>query len=54
MTRECVCIQEKIHRVIFDGGSSGFYTVDLCENCYSKEDRKFLISEEKLLEVCLS
>lgn len=48
MTRECVCTQAKAYRITFDGGSSGFYTVDFCENCYLQDDKKFVKIEVKL------
>lgn len=42
---ECKCSEEKKHRLTFDGGVSGQYTVDVCEKCYQKEDKEFLIRE---------
>lgn len=48
MERECICSRPKKHRLIFDGGVSGNYTLFFCIDCYSKEDKQFLISEEKL------
>lgn len=50
MERECMCSRSKKHRLVFDGGESGNYTILLCDNCYSKEDKQFLISEELLTE----
>jgi hypothetical protein len=49
MERECICLSTKKHRLVFDGGVSGNYTVFLCDSCNSKEDKQFLISEELLL-----
>ena len=46
MSREGICSQEKIYRVTFDGGNSGFYTVDFCENCYLQEDKKWITRVE--------
>ena len=46
MTRECICPHEKTHRITFDGGNSGFYIVDFCENCYLQEDKKWMIKVE--------
>jgi len=46
MERECMCNIPKKHRLIFDGEKQGQYSISLCENCYSKEDRQFLIHEE--------
>lgn len=43
---ECKCAETKKHRLVFDGGSSGHYTVDVCEKCYCEEDREFLIHEQ--------
>lgn len=42
---ECKCSEQKTHSLIFDGGSSGQYTVDVCEKCYQNEDKEFLIHE---------
>lgn len=49
MERECMCSRPKEHHLVFDGGESGHYTVLLCADCYSKDDKQFLISEELLL-----
>ena len=38
----------KKHRLVFDGGPAGNYTLELCKVCYSEEDKKFLISEENI------
>jgi len=41
---------QKKYRLVFDGGSSGQYVVELCHSCYKKENKRFLISEEILGE----
>ena len=48
MERKCTCLQPKKHYLVFDGGKSGNYTIFLCSDCYSKEDKQFLISEKIL------
>ena len=45
-TFECQCPKPKKQRLTFDGGSSGKYVVDLCEDCRDREDCEFLIGEE--------
>lgn len=45
---ECKCTEEKKHRLVFDGGSSGQYTVDVCEKCNQEDDKKFLVSSNFL------
>ncbi|WP_160289401.1 hypothetical protein [Nitrosopumilus adriaticus] len=50
MERECMCIAPKKHRLIFDGGEQGQYSISLCEKCNSEEDRQFLIYEEAMLQ----
>jgi len=42
----CSCDKPKKMRLIFDGGSSGNYTVELCNSCYQKQEKKFLIKKE--------
>jgi hypothetical protein len=44
----CFCKLPKKHRLIFDGGSSGQYTIDLCKRCYRQQDKRFLIFEERI------
>jgi len=46
--RECVCKKPKKHRLLFSGGSSGNYSIDMCSICYEFDDKQFLISEETL------
>lgn len=48
---QCFCDVVKIHRLIFDGGSSGNYQVELCSNCYGNQDKKFLVKEEYITEI---
>lgn len=49
--RECECKVAKKHRLVFDGGSTGNYTINLCSKCYENENKEFLISEEMLANV---
>jgi len=44
----CSCKRVKEYKLLFDGGSSGKYVVNLCVDCYDEEDKRFLISEERL------
>ena len=44
---ECKCPVQGKYRLKFDGGSQGFYTVDVCPECIEQEDREFLVSETK-------
>lgn len=46
----CICNKEKTHKLIFDGGVLGNYTINLCNSCYLSQDKKFMISEEKIHE----
>ncbi len=45
---ECKCTEEKKHHLIFDGGSRGLYTIDVCERCYQQDNKEFLIKEDKV------
>ena len=47
----CSCNVVKNYRLIFDGGSSGNYQVELCSNCYENQDKKFLVKEECITEI---
>jgi len=47
----CSDKEKKIHRLIFDGGSSGNYQLELCSKCYENQDKKFLIIEENITEI---
>jgi len=40
----------KKFKLVFDGGVLGNYTVSLCHSCYLSQDKKFMISEEKIIE----
>jgi len=46
--RECGCASKKTHRITFDGGSAGNYTIDYCDKCYALDDKQFIISSEVL------
>ncbi|MCH7649345.1 MAG: hypothetical protein IIA83_12170 [Thaumarchaeota archaeon] len=46
----CICNNKKTHKLVFDGGVLGNYTVSLCHSCYLSQDKKFMISEEKFHE----
>lgn len=46
----CSCKTKKTHKLVFDGGVLGNYTVSLCHPCYLSQDKKFMISEEKIHE----
>jgi len=45
---ECYCKKQKKFRMIFDGGSTGNYVVELCSKCRKNEDHEFLLKEETL------
>ena len=51
MTRECLCSEDKTHHIIFDGGSSGHYSVDLCEKCFEQDDKKWIVSDATFKEM---
>jgi len=38
----------KKFKLNFDGGVLGHYSLELCNSCYVAQDKKFLISEERL------
>ena len=46
----CSCKTKKTHKLIFDGGVLGNYTVSFCYSCYFSQAKKFMISEEKIIE----
>lgn len=46
----CRCKVFKTNRLIFDGGSEGNYTIELCPKCYERQDKKFLIQEGLISE----
>ena len=42
----CHCKGSKNHHLVYEGGSSiGNYDVNVCDNCYLKIPKKFLIEE---------
>lgn len=45
---ECECSSIKNHKVTFDGGSTGNYVIEMCQTCYDNDDKRFIISEERL------
>lgn len=45
---KCLCVDEKTHRLTFDGGSEGNYDVELCLKCHKIQDKQFLVNEEVL------
>lgn len=47
---ECICDASKKYKLTFDGGKTGQYSVEVCENCYKNYDMRFLISEEIMEE----
>lgn len=47
----CNCKEAKTRRLVFDGGSTGEYSVEMCEKCYGNEDKKFFLREESISEV---
>lgn len=46
---ECECLEEKKFRVVFDGDSTGKYSIDYCQKCYDQDDKLFMVSMEELL-----
>lgn len=51
-TFHCSCPKPKTRKLVFDGGSSGQYAVELCSTCYPNERKKFLISEKRIGDTC--
>jgi len=47
-TFSCSCNRIKQHKLVFDGGVLGNYTISLCTPCYLSQDKKFMITEEKI------
>ena len=45
---ECGCNNKKKIRVVYDGGFDEKFTVDYCELCYEQEDKRFMLSMERL------
>jgi len=46
----CACRSKKKHRLVFDGGVLGHFSLELCGSCYVAQDKKFLIREEIINE----
>lgn len=46
----CPCDSKKEHKLVFDGGILGHYSLDLCTSCYFTINKKFLISVETIPE----
>ena len=45
----CQCSAKKVHRLVFDGGSAvGQYEVNICNECYPKTTKKFLLEESTI------
>lgn len=44
----CRCKNKKTHKQIFDGGILGNYIINLCDSCYLSQNKKFMITEEKI------
>jgi len=49
-TFSCSCKEKKQYKLVFDGGVLGTYTILQCVSCYLSQNKKFLISEEKINE----
>jgi hypothetical protein len=49
----CKCKSQKTCRMIMDGGVCGTYELHLCSKCYLKQDKKFLISEERFDKIII-
>ena len=39
---------QKKFKLTFDGGLVGEYSLEMCQSCHDIQDKKFLISEERL------
>jgi len=44
----CKCDTKKSHKLILDGGVLENYYLILCDDCYLKQTKKFLIREEMI------
>lgn len=42
---KCKCKRQKKYRLLFDGGTTGQYSIELCQVCREKEYFKYLIKE---------
>ena len=49
ITFQCFCESKKKYRLVFDGGSEGEYSLDICKRCYPNQEKKFLIEEKVIL-----
>ena len=47
----CQCKATKKYKLIFDGGIMGNYSVFLCSQCHTIQDKKFMIKEEVITEI---
>lgn len=47
-TFSCLCDKKKQHKLVFDGGILGEYTVEVYSSCFVTHTRKFLIQESTL------
>lgn len=45
---QCKCKENKIKKMLFDGGHTGDYGIELCTKCFSNYDKQFLIREESI------
>lgn len=45
---ECDCDNQKTIKVVYDGGFDEKFVAEYCEKCYEQEDKKFMISMEKV------
>ena len=48
---KCGCKRRKKFRLIFDGGSTGNYAIEICQKCRNKEDNNFLLKDENIWSV---
>ena len=46
---ECDCDNGKKYRLTFDGGDSGNYIIEYCQNCYDFDDKQFMLFTEEIL-----
>ncbi|MBS3923498.1 MAG: hypothetical protein KGZ37_10185 [Nitrosarchaeum sp.] len=45
---ECSCNDKKKIKVVYDGGFDEKFAVEYCDVCYEQEDKRFMISMERL------
>lgn len=43
---ECECLEDKKYRLVFDGDSTGIYSILYCQSCYDSDDKQFMILME--------